>query len=1341
MNKYIIQRFFVLLLYFIYVTSLSAYNLRRISNDNGLSNSAVLSLCQDYRNFMWMGTCDGLHFYDGITATLLNLSQGCLSGSVIEDLLETENGIIWVLTNYGLDCVDVNRRVVTCSFDLIGGRRLKKNAQDQIFVIGENNSLYYVCLATNKLKEVEISDIQVSTLLDIYVTDTFLWTFSDKGIWKTEFDIREDKIYTVKKNKLIDAAPLQYAFVSESIAYIVDEQGNIYECDLINGRKEKLFYIGQELMERGKISDIIAFQNSYFIAFQTNGLIKAVKHNEKYCIEDLGILSGIFRLQKDKKQNLVWIGTDGEGTYVYSDGKYSVKSYSFADMGIYSTKPIRAIFLDKDHNLWLGTKGAGLFKIQNFNINKKILPNQSRQFLSQSEKWEENVVYAFENSTRPLFWIGTDAGLLYYSYMNKKIIRAPCNVPIHYIHGLYEENDSILWISTVGTGVVKARIVGSRAHPRLEVIKQYTIEEGAFPSNFFFALTPHEDGRILFGNRGYGLFSLKDDKMYPIPLINDYRTPIVKDVISVKHVDGTIWIGTNYGLIMQRGKKEKRFGRSNGFPNNVIHAIEIDNGGDLWLSTNRGLLRFNRENYNFQCYNSDDGLSVTEYADGASLRTQQGCLLFGGINGLTLVKENPAYKDENEYQPPISFLELSIQGEQVNLYNYLVRDERNSLELAYNQNTFRILYAIPNYIDMRNCEYYYRIGNNNSKWISNGNQNLLSFVQMAVGDYTVYVKYKNRVTGTESKTYQLHIRILPPWYLNSWMKSFYILVAVLSIFFIIRRILNKQERTRLSEIERMEREHRDEVYEEKLRFFTNITHEFCTPLTLIYGPCECILNYGKSDSLIKKYASLIKDNADRLNNLIEEVIEFRRLETGHKVRTVSNFSVNSSLDKITPSFVELAKRNQVNFSLELHEDTLWSTDVNCFEKILINLISNAFKYTSLNGSIQVKISIENEQLRLAVYNTGKGIKDEDKERIFNRYSILDSIEENRIGKLSTRNGLGLAICYSMVELLEGRIEVESKVEQYAEFIVFLPWLNPTSKNDIAHEQPITIVSENLLQNTVVGSPSKDENKYDAQPDGQKRHILVIDDNEDILLLLQETLAEYRLSVARNAEEGLKFLKEDMPDLIITDIMMPGINGIELARQIKGYKHTMHIPLIILSAKHTIDEQVEGIASGADAYISKPFSLIYLKAVINRLIINQSVLKEYYNSSAGAYEFARGKLLSKEDKKMVESVICFVNNNIDNADLGAEDLAEHLGVSVRALYRKLKDLSLPTPKDFIKEQKMALAVKLLQTTTLNVQEIIYQCGFNNRSYFYKEFAKKYGCSPKEYRMANKQKGNE
>lgn len=190
---------------------------------------------------------------------------------------------------------------------------------------------------------------------------------------------------------------------------------------------------------------------------------------------------------------------------------------------------------------------------------------------------------------------------------------------------------------------------------------------------------------------------------------------------------------------------------------------------------------------------------------------------------------------------------------------------------------------------------------------------------------------------------------------------------------------------------------------------------------------------------------MIKDNADRLNNLIEEVIEFRRLETGHKVRTVSNFSVNSSLDKITPSFVELAKRNQVNFSLELHEDTLWSTDVNCFEKILINLISNAFKYTSLNGSIQVKISIENEQLRLAVYNTGKGIKDEDKERIFNRYSILDSIEENRIGKLSTRNGLGLAICYSMVELLEGRIEVESKVEQYAEFIVFLPWLNPTSK--------------------------------------------------------------------------------------------------------------------------------------------------------------------------------------------------------------------------------------------------------------------------------------------------------
>lgn len=1342
MNKHTKARFTLFLLCCLQLLQLSAYNLRRIYNANGLSNSAVLSLCQDSENFIWMGTCDGLHLYDGVVATPISLSQGdCLSGSVIEDLQEAEENIVWVLTNYGIDRIDIHLRIVTHSFSLLGGKALKRNACNDVFVLGENNAIYYASLATKKLQKIETVDAQLATLLDVYVNDSALWTFSEQGICKFEINFRNNEAHVAEKAKLMDATPLRHAFVSGSVAYTVDKHGNVCEYNLKNSRKRILFNLEQELTKRGNISDIIAYHDSYFIAFQTEGVIRAVKSDEEYLLEDLGISSGTFCLWRDRMQDVVWIGTDGQGVFAYSDEIFSIRSFPLTDMGVNATKPVRAIFLDKDQNLWLGTKGAGLFKVRNFDLSGNTLRYQSEQFLSPDGKLGGNMVYAFEESRQPLFWIGTDEGVHYYSYSEKKVNRVPCSTPILYIHDIYEENDTLLWISTVGTGVVKARIVGDRNRPRLEVIKRYTLEDGTFSSNFFFTLYPCEDGRILFGNRGRGLFEIEDDELRPVPLKNSYHTLTVNDVLSVKRMDGTVWIGTNYGLIMQRGEQEIRFGRFNGFPNNVVHAMEEDDCGNLWLATNQGLLRFDKQNFDFQCYSSSNGLQVIEYSDGASLRTQD-CLLFGGINGVTLVKENPAYKDKEEYLPPIVFLQLGIQGERVNFGDYATKrkDGDYSLELTHNQNTFSVSFATPNYIDVQNYEYYYRIGDGNSDWISNRNQNTISFIQMAPADYTVYVKYKNRVTNTESNAYKLHIRILPPWYLSGWMKGLYLLLMMVLIIFVIRRILTKQRKERQYELERMEREHRDEVYEEKLRFFTNITHEFCTPLTLIYGPCERILNHEKSDAFVKKYVNLIRDNAERLNNLIQEVIEFRRLETGHKVRKVSHFSINDSFDKIMPSFMELAEYNQIHFSLDMEEHLSWNTDVNCFEKVAINLISNAFKYTLANGTVRVKISIENDCLILAVYNTGKGIREEDKKCIFNRYSVLNSVEENRVKKLSARNGLGLAICHSMVELLEGRIEVKSEVDKYAEFIVYLPWLKQTSEKDVINEQSVGIGTEVSLQSAGIEQPEENMGVYATSQEEKQIHILAIDDNEAILSLLKDTLTEYRLSVARSAEEGLQLLKTDMPDLIMTDIMMPGVDGVELTRQLKAHKHTMHIPLIILSAKHTLDDQVEGIASGADAYISKPFSLTYLQTVINRLIANRDSLKEYYNSSASAFEFMEGKLLSTEDKTLVENVLAFVNSNIDNADLSVEDLAEHLNISVRALYRKFKELDLTTPRDFIKEQKMALAVKLLQTTTLNVQEIIYRCGFNNRSHFYKEFSKKCDCSPKEYRTTNKQKDN-
>ena len=523
-------------------------------------------------------------------------------------------------------------------------------------------------------------------------------------------------------------------------------------------------------------------------------------------------------------------------------------------------------------------------------------------------------------------------------------------------------------------------------------------------------------------------------------------------------------------------------------------------------------------------------------------------------------------------------------------------------------------------------------------------------------------------------------------------------------------------------------------YEGKLRFFTNITHEFCTPLTLIYGPCERILHHENSDVFIKKYAQIIKSNTERLNSLIQEVIDFRRMETGNQTCHIQELNISELSQEIIESFSELSEQNSILLQTDVSPNIIWISDNSCFTKILNNLISNAFKYTPEKGTILISVKVINAKLEVKVYNTGKGISKENIPLIFNRYSVLDNIKENSIKGLSSRNGLGLAICHSMVELLQGIIKVESEVNQYAQFTVTLPQLEITENSSQKQEDVPKLIQKNSmnrqeLENATAGDKC-------AQPEAT---ILIIDDNKELLWMLKDILSdEYAILTAENGEEGLALLKQETPDLIITDIMMPKVDGITLTKQIKSNKHTVHIPLVILSAKNTTDEKIEGIESGADAYIPRPFNTQYLVTVIRQLIKKQRELEQYYNSSASAFDFGGGQLLQKEDKEYLQTARELINKNMDNTLFGPEELAAAMQTSSRNLYRKFKNLNQPSPKDFIKEQRMTYAAKLLLTTTLTIQEVMYKTAFTNRSHFYKEFAKRYNQTPREYREVNKQR---
>jgi len=599
--------------------------------------------------------------------------------------------------------------------------------------------------------------------------------------------------------------------------------------------------------------------------------------------------------------------------------------------------------------------------------------------------------------------------------------------------------------------------------------------------------------------------------------------------------------------------------------------------------------------------------------------------------------------------------------------------------------------------------------------------------KLPYGNYVLKVRYKNDVFDSDAKEYFLHIRVLPPWYRGSWaMIAYGLVLATIClgiVYWLRRRIVEKQ-----AEVARKIREEQKEkLYEAKLNFFANITHELCTPLTLINGVNDYIKISADrlADGKLEKYARILGENVTNLNELIQEILDIRKIEeVGFSHIQIKRVSVSSLIRKQCESFIPVAEQNGINFTFsDVDKPVYWNTDVPSLKKIIRNLVSNAFKYTEQKGTIDVSVRIENESLIIKVYNTGKGIAEADLKTIFDRFHILGDLDGNNYTQMTSRNGLGLFICHSMVQLLRGEINVESKEGESAGFIVTLPYLEVEEMD----------LDEQADEEVPVAQPVAAEATAETTGNIGNPVILVVDDNRDIVWLIKETLSsEYAVREAFNAEEALALMDQQTPDLIITDIMMPSMDGFALISRIKSDKFTRHIPLIVVSAKVSESEQAEGLDLGADVYLTKPFSSVVLHSVVNRLMANKKELKDYYYSPESAYEQSGGQLIHQEDKEFMDSVTAIIKENLAQDTLRPELIADKLGMNTRALYRRFKKISLLTPSDFIKDYRMMHAARLLVTTNLSVQEIIYQVGISNKSYFYREFSAKYGVTPGEYR---------
>lgn len=1343
-----------LLICMLWMAALSfPYNLQQLSSKEGLSNSAILSICQDRDRFMWFGSVDGLNMYDGINIQIYKPTANhpnSLSGNMIEGIMETEPGVFWVRTNQGFNKLNKHTRRIEYHMEFYGKYCFAKTKDGRVFAIRRNNQIEYYDPAQRRFISLAYEGISVKDIMNFFIdSNQTLWIFYYNGrIDKAVIDL-SDSIPSFSTVDDFTHDPLiMYCYNDGDKVFFIDRHYHFFELEACTMKKSLVCNLEDEMKRRGQVSRIIRDNDDYLVAFQTNGLIRLRNTPEKevkYVVEDIDVNCGVLSLLKDNVQDIIWIGTDGQGVYMYSRNSYSMRSSTFNDIPCGITKPVRALFKDKHDCLWVGTRGDGLLRIRQYEFGKRFAKEDTELFTMGNSTLANNSTYTFCAGKRNLLWIGGDGpGLNYYSYTDQKIYRlknATEHEDMQHIHAIYEANDSTLWLATGGNGFYKLSISWKGGQPEIRKVWQQLFADTDPLNNHFFSLCPESDSILWFGNRGGGAIRLNTQNN-AFRLIKFVRkdTESINDILSIyKDSRGDMWFGSSFGLTkLQTLTADSvdyiNYNEQDGLPNNTVHAITEDSEGRLWLSTNRGIAEFDPLKSSFRTYNYQNSLKVVEFSDGAFFNdTQTSSLFFGGTNGFVTIKQD-IYK-EKEYIPKIFFTGIKIYETAYNLSDLTqTGDKEGTLELKYDQNFFSISFVALDYINGRNYRYVYNLDGFNDKWIDNGSANFVTFTNISPGEYILRVKVQGASQLTSSDVYSLKIVILPPWYMSAWAYLAYALTTLLLSYYIIRTSLNKYRKKKELMMEKLNQQQKEEIYESKLRFFTNITHEFSTPLTLIHGPCDRLLSYEHADGYVKKYATLIMRNSERLNALIQELIEFRRIETGHKICEVECLNISDFALSIAESFNETAESLRVEYVVEIAPDISWNTDKNCFSKIVLNLLSNAFKYTREDGFVRIRMHQEAEDLMINVSNSGKGIREEDIPLIFDRYRVLENLEKHPGRGITFRNGLGLAICNSMVSLLEGQIEVKSAINELTEFVVKLPPVELTkttsSEEIVAERLPLDLHPESIMPLTV---------KEEYQFLKSRPTIMVVDDDPEMLWFISEIFTvKYNIIPIEDARTVFKVIEHAQPDVIISDIMMPELDGITLTKMLKENRRIAHIPLILVSAKNTTEEQVEGINAGAEAYLTKPFNVAYLKSIVDRLISRQDDLKDYYSSVLSAFEFNEGQFIHKEDKAFFEKALKVIEKRMALPEFNAESLASELGLSHRHLARKLKDIANQKPSDLIRECRLVLVAKLLVSSKLTIEEIMYKTGFVNRGSFYKAFSQKYGVTPRVYRQEQKAK---
>lgn len=1255
------------------------YRIRNITNADGLSNSSVNMVFQDRSGLLWFGTWDGLDSYNGQDFHVYLPTPGdstSLDNNVIRQMTQSADGTLWVATDRGVDSFSPQERKFRRFF---------------------SGSMHGTAVSEFSFHLINSPDGEVGAVV------------SGHGVFRYNADGSFTRIAQSKNRRVLQAVMDKARRV-----WVLSDDGNLYCNGSVRETGVRFFFYDADKDHLWvQDADSYHLMGAKSTINWTIGTIRAAATDGTY--HYLGTSEGLYRFTPLDgtlvlilpdvpvlsvccgTQRIIWVGSDMQGIW-----QLSPRPFDFGAVGgLFSASAVRCFSRFANGDLAVGTKGAGIFILTR--------DRTARHFTTKQGLLHNNV-YCLEDDG-DVVWIGTDgSGLNYMEKANRKIqqLQIPDSLQLSSVYALYPEGRDTLWVGTSGYGLYQLLLNRTTRPYHVTGVTHYPhVQLG---SDIVYSLLPSWGGNLFVGTRGGGLrlVDRNTGQVYPA------RPELPDDILCLRRAsDGALLVGTSSGLFRYGNSwnEASRYSRENGLPSNTIHGILEDAQGHIWVSTNNGLARIDLISEQVTTYQAEDGLQDNEFSDGAFYEND-GDFFFGGIRGFNWF--DPLTVAPATFMPTPLLDEIHIDNTPAHL-----NQETLVLEPHVRQLSFRF---VPlDYLWAKRCWISYSLDGFTPNWVNIQDSRSISFSNLPPGEYTLRVRCSNGDRIWSDETFVLPIRKLPEWWETPLARVMYVLLGLLLVGLLIR-----QARYRF-QVE-AEKSKTEAVHEAKLDFFTNIAHEFSNSLTLIYGPCEELMQSGRMDGRERQYLESIETNSNRMRTLIQQLISFRKAETGHLSIQIGQVDLLALTAQERSYFQDEMVRRGIHFQLDAPENGLiWTADGDSMEKLLFNLLSNAVKYTPNGERITVSMVADDHWLDMKVTNTGVGIAEEQLIKIFDRYEVLNRFER-ALSKGRTSSGIGLALCKSLVELHNGSIEILSDGQHYTCFHVRLPKLDVEDTGVLYmgkdSPQPLKAETPKATDEAIVPTYKQDT-------------VLVVDDDTSIRNFISGILSpRFSILEASDGKEALERIGQTEPRIIISDLKMPGIDGAALLKTLRENPKTRHIPFILLSGQGTADTPFEALETGADAFLEKPFHPRHLLARIDRLLGRDAEVIAYSQSGRSSVEQFAGREMKKTDRQLLAAISDYIVENMASDTLSPESVADAVSISRMQLYRKLKELTGTTPTGFIRQMRLERAAHLLKSSNKTVQEIMFACGFSTKTYFYREFAKLFGVTPGEYRGAEK-----